>query len=619
MSVIVNHTLERVTVNEVGGDDIVGGSQPFSKLFYSATTNPGVGNDINDGFVVGSHWTNTATNSHYFCADSTAGAAVWTLMDTSAGDAPSDAQYLVLSADATLTNERVMTAGTGLGAVDSGAGAAWTLNLADTAVAPGSYGDATNVATFTVDQQGRLTAAGTAAISAGMGDPGGNGVVVRTALNTTTNRSIAVGSAKLTVANGDGVSGNPTLDFGAVAINDLSDVTIAGAASGNVLRTTDGVNWTNGPLDLTDAADAVSGALGVGNGGTGASDAATARTNLGVAIGSNVQAWDATLDSFAAYNTNGLLTQTAADTFTGRTITGTASRLSVSNGDGVAGNPTLDIDATYVGQASITTLGTITTGTWNGTDVAVTAGGTGASDAATARTNLGVAIGSNVQAWDATLDSFAAYNTNGLLTQTAADTFTGRSLTQPAAGITISNGDGVAGNPTFALANDLAAVEGLGSTGIAVRSAADTWVQRSVAGTTDHVTVSNGDGVAGNPTLSLSRTQVNTVQTTDVTTTDLATIAVASGENMTFVCQAFGNQSATGDSYHVVIHGAIKNVGGTTALVGATVIDVFNDAGAATWSISAVADDTADTLDIRVTGENAKTIDWKSRVDYVIG
>ena len=50
----------------------------------------------------------------------------------------------------------------------------------------------------------------------------------------------------------------------------------------------------------------------------------------------------------------------------------------------------VDIASTYVGQSSITTLGTITTGVWNGTDVAVADGGTGASDASSARTNLGI-------------------------------------------------------------------------------------------------------------------------------------------------------------------------------------------------------------------------------------
>jgi hypothetical protein len=53
----------------------------------------------------------------------------------------------------------------------------------------------------------------------------------------------------------------------------------------------------------------------------------------------------------------------------------------------------IDISANYVGQSSITTLGTITTGVWGSgaTNIAVASGGTGASTAATARTNLGSA------------------------------------------------------------------------------------------------------------------------------------------------------------------------------------------------------------------------------------
>jgi hypothetical protein len=70
-------------------------------------------------------------------------------------------------------------------------------------------------------------------------------------------------------------------------------------------------------------------------------------------------------------------------TKTGNTLNviGTTDRISVS-ADAV------DIASTYVGQASITTLGTITTGVWNGTDVAVTDGGTGSSTESGARTNL---------------------------------------------------------------------------------------------------------------------------------------------------------------------------------------------------------------------------------------
>ena len=148
----------------------------------------------------------------------------------------------------------------------------------------------------------------------------------------------------------------------------------------------------------------VGGALAV-NGNTTLGDASgdTVTVNAGTvtipANALNVSAInDATVQALAAYNTNGLVTQTAADTFTGRTITGTANQIAVSNGDGVAGNPTIALASTVV-------------------------------------------------------QALATYNTNGLVTQTAADTFTGRTITGTANQIAVSNGDGVAGNPTIALAS----------------------------------------------------------------------------------------------------------------------------------------------------------------------
>lgn len=73
----------------------------------------------------------------------------------------------------------------------------------------------------------------------------------------------------------------------------------------------------------------------------------TLQSSIGLAIGTNVQAYDATLAALASYNTNGILTQTAADTFTGRTVTaGSTGGISIANGSGVSGNPTVSLDIT---------------------------------------------------------------------------------------------------------------------------------------------------------------------------------------------------------------------------------------------------------------------------------
>lgn len=92
----------------------------------------------------------------------------------------------------------------------------------------------------------------------------------------------------------------------------------------------------------------------------------------------------------------------------------------------------------------------------------------------------------------------------GIIVQATNNDFVARTMVEPAAGIEIVNPAGIGGNPTFSLADDLAAVEGLSGTGLAARTAADTWTTRSVAGTTNRVTVTNGDGVAGNPTVDIA-------------------------------------------------------------------------------------------------------------------
>ncbi len=72
----------------------------------------------------------------------------------------------------------------------------------------------------------------------------------------------------------------------------------------------------------------------------------------------------------------GIIAISQSGTASNRTITGTDNRISLNNGDGVSGNPTVDISQTYIGQTSINTLGTITTGSWNATTIDILYGGT---------------------------------------------------------------------------------------------------------------------------------------------------------------------------------------------------------------------------------------------------
>jgi hypothetical protein len=66
----------------------------------------------------------------------------------------------------------------------------------------------------------------------------------------------------------------------------------------------------------------------------------------------------------------------------GATYTGTANRIVITGTQ-------IDIAGTYLGQASLTTLGTVTTGTWNATPIDIAHGGTGATTNVGARAALG--------------------------------------------------------------------------------------------------------------------------------------------------------------------------------------------------------------------------------------
>ncbi len=92
---------------------------------------------------------------------------------------------------------------------------------------------------------------------------------------------------------------------------------------------------------------------------------------------------------------------------------------------------------------------------------------------------------------------------NGVVVRTGVNTSVNRTITGTTNQVTVTNGDGVSGNPTISLDSDIAAIGANATNGLITRTGSGTISARTITGTANKVTVTNGDGVSGNPTLTL--------------------------------------------------------------------------------------------------------------------
>ena len=206
------------------------------------------------------------------------------------------------------------------------------------------------------------------AATKGYVDAARSGLDVKDSVRVATTAAVLLASG---LENGDTVDGVTLATGDRVLVKDQSTASENGIyvvqASGAAVRAT----------DADTSAEVTSGMFTfVAEGAVNADSGWVLSTNDTITLGT-------TALTFAQFSGAGQVTAGAGLTKSGNTIdaVGTADRITVNANS-------IDIASTYVGQSTITTLGTVTTGTWNATTIAIANGGTNATTEANARTNL---------------------------------------------------------------------------------------------------------------------------------------------------------------------------------------------------------------------------------------